>query len=76
MKTKGYSQNIVELCNQMDSKYLELLEDVSQYLYGKEYSSNINFSVVLKDFKFKRKYVDKTEVENHLRSESVHRSAQ
>lgn len=76
MKTKGYSQNIVELCNNMDSKYLDLLEDVSQYLYGKEYSSDINFSVVLKDFKFKRKYVDKTEIENHLRTESVDKSTQ
>ncbi|XP_018569113.1 conserved oligomeric Golgi complex subunit 1 [Anoplophora glabripennis] len=76
MKTKGYSRNIVELCNKMDGKYLELLEDVSQYLYGKEYSSDINFSIVFKDFKFKRKYVDKTEVEVHLRTESVSRSTQ
>lgn len=76
MKTKGYSQNIEKLCSKMDSKYLELLEDVSQYLYGQEYSSDISFSVVLKDFKFKRKYVDKTEVENHLKTESVSRSTQ
>ncbi|KAJ8964671.1 hypothetical protein NQ314_004703 [Rhamnusium bicolor] len=74
MKTKGYSQNVVELCEKMDSKYLDLLEDVSQYLYGKEYTSDINFSVVLKDFKFKRKYIDKIELEDHLRSECTNNS--
>ncbi|KAG5894614.1 hypothetical protein JTB14_026145 [Gonioctena quinquepunctata] len=69
MKTKGYSPNIVDLCSTLDKKYLELLEDVSHYLYGKQYSSDIHFSVILKDYKFKRKTVDKIEMENHLQTE-------
>lgn len=69
MKTKGYSQNIVELCDTLDKKYLELLEDASQYLYGKEYCSNLNYMVVFKDYKFKRKYMDKTEIANHIQLE-------
>ncbi|KAJ8962770.1 hypothetical protein NQ318_001169 [Aromia moschata] len=74
MKTKGYSQSIVDLCEKMDRKYLDLLEDVSQYLYGREYSSDINFSVILKDFKFKRKYIDKDELEKHLKIECTNNS--
>ncbi|XP_056646572.1 conserved oligomeric Golgi complex subunit 1 isoform X1 [Diorhabda sublineata] len=67
MKTKGHSQNIVGLCKRFDKKYLELLEDASQYLYGKEYSTN--FTMIVKDFKFKRKYMDKTDIEKHLQIE-------
>ncbi|KAJ8925268.1 hypothetical protein NQ315_009096 [Exocentrus adspersus] len=76
MKIKGYSQNIVELCNKVDKRYLKLLEDVSPYLYGKEFSDDIKFSVVFKDYKFKRKHVDKDEIEYHLRVECTSRSTQ
>nr|XP_023021072.1 conserved oligomeric Golgi complex subunit 1 isoform X1 [Leptinotarsa decemlineata] len=69
MKTKGYSPNIVELCSTLDKKYLELLEDVSQYLYGKEFNLEMIFPTVLNDYKFKRKSVDKVQLENHLQSE-------
>ncbi|CAG9862952.1 unnamed protein product [Phyllotreta striolata] len=69
MKTKGYSKNIVELCDKFDKKYLELLQDASQYLYGKDFNINLNYAMVLKDFKFKRKFMDKTDVEKHLQLE-------
>ncbi|CAG9837073.1 unnamed protein product [Diabrotica balteata] len=71
MKARGYSQNIASLCSRLDKTYLELLEDASQYLYAKEYNDNINFTVVVKDFKFKRKFVDKNEIENHLQAECI-----
>nr|CAH7720903.1 unnamed protein product [Callosobruchus chinensis] len=64
MKTRGYSQNIIELCKKVDDKYLALLEDASQYLYGEEYSTGMDLNV--KDFKFKRKFVDRNDIENHL----------
>ncbi|VEN51670.1 unnamed protein product [Callosobruchus maculatus] len=67
MKTRGYSENIIELCKRVDDKYLALLEDASQYLYGKEYNTDMNFNV--KDFKFKRKFVDRNDIENHLSHE-------
>lgn len=69
MKTKGFSETVVDLCMKLDRTYVDLLEDVSLYLYGKEYNSEINLALVWKDFKFKRKHFDTEEVENHLRSE-------
>lgn len=69
MKTKGFSEAVVNLCAKLDKKFIELLEDVSQYLYGKEYNSDLNTSIVWTDFKFKRKHVDSVEIENHLRVE-------
>lgn len=71
MKTKGFSEAVVDLCIKLDNKYIELLEDVSQYLYGKEYNSEMNYSVVWKDFKFKRKHIDTVEIENHFRIEAT-----
>lgn len=71
MKTKGYSEVVVDLCIKLDKKYVELLEDVSQYLYGKEFTSEMNLSIVWKDFKFKRKHFDTVEIENHLRMEAI-----
>lgn len=74
MKTKGFSKNIVALCDKMDSKYLELLHDISQYLYGEEYSMLKNYTIVSKDYKFKKKFIDRIDIENHVRNQSVHSS--
>lgn len=74
MKTKGYSPNIVDLCSKLDNKFYELLEDVWQYLYGKEYNTQQKIPTNLVDFKFKRKFIDKEELENHLRIESTKES--
>lgn len=71
MKTKGFSDAVVDLCFKLDKKYVELLEDVSQYLYGKEYNAEENFTLVWKDFKFKRKHTDTVEIENYIRIEAT-----
>jgi hypothetical protein len=68
MKTRGYSQNIVKLCEKLDGKYLDLLLDVSQYLYGKEFADDV---IMLTHMKDKKKFIDKEELENHLRAEST-----
>lgn len=71
MKTLGYSQNVVNLCEKLDSKYFELLVDVSQYLYGKEFNDDV---IILTQLKNKKKFVDREELENHLRLESTKNS--
>ncbi|KAJ3639005.1 hypothetical protein MTP99_002332 [Tenebrio molitor] len=71
MKTRGYSQNIVKLCEKLDGKYLDLLLDVSQYLYGKEFADDV---IMLTHMKDKKKFIDKEELENHLRAESTKNS--
>ncbi|CAH1163940.1 unnamed protein product [Phaedon cochleariae] len=76
MKHRGFSPTIVDLCYKLDTKYFEILEDVWQYLYGKEYGSNDDFSLVLKDYKFKRKYIDTPDTENHLQAECAETSLQ
>ncbi|KAF2904284.1 hypothetical protein ILUMI_01887 [Ignelater luminosus] len=70
MKTKGYSSNIVQLCAQLDRKYLELLEDVSLYLYGIEHT-NVRDDIKLPIIKeaYDKKFVDRNEVEEFLKSE-------
>ncbi|XP_030754438.1 conserved oligomeric Golgi complex subunit 1 isoform X2 [Sitophilus oryzae] len=69
MKTKGFSPEIINLCEKIDKMYLELLEDVSQYLYGVELKDLSSIPYLINDFKFKRKYSDKEKLENHLRIE-------
>ncbi|KAJ3648533.1 hypothetical protein Zmor_020329 [Zophobas morio] len=71
MKTLGFSQNIVTLCSKLDGKYLELLVDVSQYLYGREYEDDI---IILTHLKNRRKFIDREELESHLRVESTKNS--
>ncbi|XP_015836994.1 conserved oligomeric Golgi complex subunit 1 isoform X2 [Tribolium castaneum] len=72
MKTLGYSQNVVNLCEKLDGKYLELLIDVSQYLYGKEFTDDVIIYPHLKSDR--KKFVDREELENHLRLESTKNS--
>ncbi|XP_050296714.1 conserved oligomeric Golgi complex subunit 1 isoform X2 [Anthonomus grandis grandis] len=74
MKTKGYSKLVVQLCEKLDKKYLGLLEDVSQYLYGTEYTGIPSFPFLIGDFKYKRKFIDKEQLENHLMTESTNYS--
>lgn len=69
MKTKGYSPNVISLCDKVDKKYYDLLTDVSQYLYGKEFEDKPCVKQTTQDFKFKRKYQDKEDLENHITSE-------
>jgi len=66
MKTKGYSQVVVDLCQKLDSHFLALLTDVFQYLYGIEYNSQLSIPYIINDYKFKRKLVDKEQLETYL----------
>ncbi|CAH0551337.1 unnamed protein product [Brassicogethes aeneus] len=77
MKTKGFSTNIINLCEKLDLKYFELLQDVFQYFFGVEFNTNCNISVPnVKDFKFKKKFIDRDELINHLRMECLKNSEQ
>ncbi|CAG9764767.1 unnamed protein product [Ceutorhynchus assimilis] len=70
MKTKGFSHSVVNLCEKLDQQFLALLEDVSQYLHGTEYNAMSSIPYLLNDYKFKRKFIDKEELENHLMLET------
>lgn len=65
MKTKGYSPSIVKLCLDLDQKFLELINDLSLYLYGKDSKQMTGISIKENS----RKYVDKKELENVLKDE-------
>ncbi|XP_022908851.2 conserved oligomeric Golgi complex subunit 1 isoform X1 [Onthophagus taurus] len=72
MKTSGYSPNIIKLCEKADLKYLDILKDLSLYLFGKEYNNSLftlNFS--LKSSKADRKFADKSKLEIHLTQECL-----
>ncbi|XP_066149869.1 conserved oligomeric Golgi complex subunit 1 [Euwallacea fornicatus] len=69
MKSKGYSRSVVSLCDQLDQQFLALLKDVSQYLYGQEYNLQTSIPYLITDYKFKRKFIDKEELENYLMSQ-------
>lgn len=66
MKTKGFSEAVVNLCEKLDKQFLGLLEDVSQYLYGTEFNAQPSIPYLMNDYKFKRKFIDKESLENHL----------
>lgn len=65
MKTKGFSPMIVKLCEKLDAKYLEFLQDLSFYLYGKEFDSK-NLDLLILNMKNVKKFVDKDKLEQHL----------
>ncbi|XP_060531658.1 conserved oligomeric Golgi complex subunit 1-like [Cylas formicarius] len=69
MKTKGFSQNFINLCGTVDSKYLALLKDVSPYLYGVEVPDSSSNGLVATGKC--RKYVDGAQLENHLAEECI-----
>lgn len=70
MKTKGYSDNIIKLCDTTDVKYFELLNDISYYLYGKEYdNAQSAFKSTSTINKRDRKFFDHEKLQNHLSSE-------
>lgn len=76
MKTKGFSKQIVDLCEKVDNNYMELLQDISYYLYGEEYNSKEAYKVLLSVSKHENKLVDKLEIETHLRSECIKNTSQ
>lgn len=71
MKTKGYSSKILILCTDLDNMYLELLEDLSLYLYGKEYKSVKDIKLLESESNSCSKHVDRHELEEYLKLECV-----
>ncbi|XP_049823467.1 conserved oligomeric Golgi complex subunit 1 isoform X2 [Aethina tumida] len=76
MKTKGFSPYVVSLCEKWDAKFFKLLEDTSQYIFGIECNdtdSHLQINAV-RDYKFKKKFIDRDEIVNYLRVESARNS--
>ncbi|KAF5299103.1 hypothetical protein FQR65_LT09461 [Abscondita terminalis] len=71
MKTKGYSSKILNLCTNLDNMYLQLLEDLSLYLHGKEHASLQNAKLLKSETNSHNKHVDKDELEKYLKLECV-----
>lgn len=72
MKTLGYSKNIVYICEKFNEKFLEVSTDIAQYLYGRNYDPYIDqISISISDFKNKKKFVDRGELEKYLKIEST-----
>lgn len=72
MKTKGFSPVIVKLCEDIDAAYLELLKDVSLYLYGTEYQGKDDFfDRISSQSNNKKKFVDREKLETHLKDECL-----
>lgn len=65
MKTNGFSQSILKLCEKHDESFLELLKDIYYYLYGKEYEGSS--VILLKSPQTEIKFVDRERLENTLR---------
>ncbi|KRT83470.1 hypothetical protein AMK59_4619, partial [Oryctes borbonicus] len=72
MKTKGYSGNIIKLCGRIDVRYLNILNDISYYLYGKEYDTP-HFTLALNPIVYKKdkKSYDHEKLQNHLTMECI-----
>lgn len=72
MKTKGFSPTIVKLCDKIDEKVLAFLQDISFYLYGKEFDEE-SFEVTnkLRSLYMESKFADRNVLESHIRQESV-----
>lgn len=70
MKTKGYSHNITSLSEKLDVRFLDILNDISLYLYGKEYENllfTLNFTA--QSTKSDRTFNDREVLETHIRKQ-------
>lgn len=72
MKTKGYSPTIVSLCEKFDADFLEFLQDISYYLFGREYKADTPLmSYRINEARPDKKPVDRERLEKHLKEECV-----
>ena len=68
MKTKGYSHNITGLCEKLDIRFLDVLNDISLYLYGKEYENSLfTLNLTAQSTKSDRTFNDREILEVHIR---------
>lgn len=72
MKTKGYSPTIVLLCEKFDADYLEFLQDISYYLFGKEFKADTPLmSYRINESRPDKKPVDREKLEKRLKEQCV-----
>lgn len=59
IKSMGYSKTIVTLCQKVDERFFELLNDLSQYLYGQDIDrNNLNLPALMRDEIQKQRFFD------------------
>lgn len=79
MQDRGFTPNLEKVCEKLDENLYNLLEDLKIYLYQSKKNSNYplledDFKVIMpekktfKDYSLSKKYLDRLEIENHLRS--------
>ncbi|KAK2584951.1 hypothetical protein KPH14_002543 [Odynerus spinipes] len=72
MKTKGYSPNVVQLCEDFDNSLHELLSDLEQYLYDTVSDLNIKDKLLSKNISvISNTFSDRAEIQNHLQNIST-----
>lgn len=72
MKTKGYSPNVVQLCEDFDNNLCELLSDLEQYLYDTVCDINIKDKLLCKNISvIPNTFSDRTEIQDHLQHVST-----
>ncbi|XP_015184927.1 PREDICTED: conserved oligomeric Golgi complex subunit 1 isoform X2 [Polistes dominula] len=72
MKTKGYSPNVVQICEEFDNSLYELLSDLEQYLYNTVCNLNIKDNLLSKNISvIPNTFSDRAEIQEHLQSVST-----
>ncbi|XP_043678269.1 conserved oligomeric Golgi complex subunit 1 isoform X1 [Vespula pensylvanica] len=72
MKTKGYSPNVVQLCEDFDNSLYELLSDLEQYLYDTVCNLNIKDNLLSKNISvIPNTFSDRAEIQDHLQNVST-----
>ncbi|XP_071866705.1 conserved oligomeric Golgi complex subunit 1 isoform X1 [Bombus fervidus] len=72
MKTKGYSPNILKLCENFDSSLHALLEDLEQYLYETERVMSIKDNLLSTNiYLISDSFSDRAEIQEHLQTVSI-----
>ncbi|XP_043526866.1 conserved oligomeric Golgi complex subunit 1 isoform X1 [Frieseomelitta varia] len=72
MKTKGYSPNILKLCENFDSNLHALLEDLEQYLYETERVMSIKDNLLSTNiYLISNSFSDRAEIQEHLQITST-----
>ncbi|XP_076395126.1 conserved oligomeric Golgi complex subunit 1 isoform X2 [Megachile rotundata] len=71
MKTKGYSPNILKLCESFDTSLQALLSDLEQYLYETERVMSIKNNLLSTNiYLISDTFSDRTEIQEHLQTVS------
>ncbi|KAG7200581.1 hypothetical protein KM043_001141 [Ampulex compressa] len=74
MKTKGYSPNLVKLCQVLDESLYSLLSDLEQYLYETERTVTVKDEPLsTRIFLVSNTFSDRSEVQEHLQTVSCSR---